>query len=363
MTVGMWDGTAGLCALWRADLADDGAMLRDRADPRAWCDAARSWFDRPRCAPGELSGTGALIGIGDVNSFRESISRRAAKDDDAGGGHGRKALIRYLGAKAGRLLRGRCGERVRRTVLSDVGEGTLLAAWMTYDIAPASGLAQRYFEYALALARAADDRLLCADVLDAMSQQALWAGQCSAAVDLARAGLSGTRGFPARTFTAHLRTMEARALARQGDEKACVRALSDAMTEFDRADPERDPEWIKFFDESELCAEVAHCAYDLGRVADALTYAEHSRSIARGRRFGRSGFLTALLLADVHLARGDADLACGVARDALAAGGHIQSARCARRLRGFTGRLPAGVGGAVAGFREQAARSPLWHIR
>ena len=37
---------------------------------------------------------------------------------------------------------------------------TLLAAWMSYDSAPASALAQGYFIQALALAQAGNDRLL-----------------------------------------------------------------------------------------------------------------------------------------------------------------------------------------------------------
>jgi hypothetical protein len=47
---------------------------------------------------------------------------------------------------------------------------------MTYDSAPESALAQRYFIQALALAQAGENRLLGASVLDAMSHQATYAG-------------------------------------------------------------------------------------------------------------------------------------------------------------------------------------------
>ena len=63
-----------------------------------------------------------------------------------------------------------------RELFSAVGEATLLAAWMTYDSAPASALAQSYFVQALALAQAGNDRLLGASILDAMSHQATFAG-------------------------------------------------------------------------------------------------------------------------------------------------------------------------------------------
>jgi hypothetical protein len=58
-----------------------------------------------------------------------------------------------------------------------VAEATLLAAWMSYDSAPRSALAQRYFIQALALAQAGGDQLLGASILDAMSHQATYTGR------------------------------------------------------------------------------------------------------------------------------------------------------------------------------------------
>ena len=53
-----------------------------------------------------------------------------------------------------------------------MAEATLLAAWKTYDGAPASRLAQKYLIQALSLAQVGNDRLLGASILDAMSHQA-----------------------------------------------------------------------------------------------------------------------------------------------------------------------------------------------
>jgi hypothetical protein len=71
----------------------------------------------------------------------------------------------------------------------------LLAAWMAYDSAPASALAQGYFVQALALAQVGNDRLLGAGILDAMSHQATFLGRYADAATLARAALQGTRGL------------------------------------------------------------------------------------------------------------------------------------------------------------------------
>ena len=92
-------------------------------------------------------------------------------DDRFGGGHARPALIQYLSSDRDRLLRGRYTEAVGSVLFSSVAEATLLAAWMSYDAAPRSALAQRYFIQALSLAHAGRDRLLGAGILDAMSHQ------------------------------------------------------------------------------------------------------------------------------------------------------------------------------------------------
>ena len=60
--------------------------------------------------------------------------------------------------------------------------------------------------------------------------------------------------------------MEARALARTGDVEACDRAMGAAVRAL-RAPhiPATDPDWISYFDDAELAAELGHCYRDLGR--------------------------------------------------------------------------------------------------
>ena len=248
-----------------------------------------------------------------------------------------------------------------RELFTAVGEATLLAAWMTYDSAPTSPLAQGYFVQALSLAQAGDDRLLGASILDAMSHQATFADRFTDAANLARAALAGTRGIAPPTLTAHFHTMEARALARLGDAKACSRALSESVTEFERANPEDAPAWMQYFNESELSAEFGHCMRDLGRASDAVRYADSSIKASEAA-FGRSDFFVSLVLADAQLAAGDAEQACHIALKAISSGDQIRSARCVSYLREFGKHLPAGANDAIAEFREQATDSRLWRI-
>jgi hypothetical protein len=284
-------------------------------------------------------------------------------DDRFGGGHARDALIRYLQGDAVRLLRGRYPDTVGNALLSAVAEATLLAAWMTYDSTPRSPQAQRYFIQALGLAQAGGDRLLGAAILDAMSHQATYIGRFREAASLAQAARTGTSGIATATLTAHFHTMEARALARLGDAKACELALAAAVTEYERRRPEADPAWFQYFDEAELSAEFGHCLRDLSRAKDAAEHAGRSVGASADGRFARSDFFSTMVLADSYLAAGEAEQACGTALAALTAGEQIRSGRCVNYLREFRDHLAVADGtAAVRDFGEQAMQSRLWRI-
>jgi hypothetical protein len=356
------EATENVSRLWRADLADTG-LLQARLEPGAWSDASLRWLIDPGSRPDNQAVSGARIGIADVDRFRATVGMFGQLDDRFGGGHARQALIQYLSTDAARLLNGRYSEDVGREMFSATAEATLLAAWMSYDSAPGSSLAQRYFIQALALAQAGDDKLLGASILDAMSHQATYTGRFREAANLARAAMTGTRGTGTPTLNAHFHAMEARALARLGDAKGCDSALAEAVREFERRTPENDPEWIQYFNESELSAEFGHCMRDLGRAKDAIQYADRSLTAVNEAKFARSDFFATMVLADAHLEARDLDLACNVALRALTTGEQIRSARCIGYLRDFRKRLIAiGDGSGVADFQEQAMSSRLWRI-
>ena len=352
-----------VASLWRADLADQGVLVKGRIDPGAWNDASLRWLVDPVSTPeGDLPG-GGRVGMGDVERFRVTVEVFRQLDDRFGGGHARPALIQYLSGDADRLLRGRYTGTVGTALFSSVAEATLLAAWMSYDSAPRSALAQRYFIQALALAQAAGDRLLGASILDAMSHQATYTGRFGEAANLARAARTGTNGIATATLTAHFHTMEARALARLGDARACDRALAEAVREFERRTPDDDPDWIRYFDEAELAAEFGHCLRDLGRATDAAQYASRSVVAADGAGFVRSDFFATMVLADAYLAAGDLKQGCATALRALTAGELIRSGRCVNYLREFRQHLVrAGDATVATDFGERARGSRLWRI-
>jgi hypothetical protein len=121
--------------------------------------------------------------------------------------------------------------------------------------------------------------------------------------------------------------MEARALARLGDAKACDRALAEAVRQFERRNPEDDPDWFQYFDEAELSAEFGHCLRDLRRAGDAAQYASRSVGAAGDGTFARSDFFATMVLADAYLGAGELEPACETALVALGAGDQIRSGR------------------------------------
>ena len=352
-----------VASLWRADLADQSVLVRPGIDPGAWRDSSLRWLVDPVSPPEDGQLGGVRIGMGDVERFRVTVEAFAQLDDRFGGGHARQALVQYLSADADRLLRGRYTGAVGSALFSAVAEATLLAAWMSYDAAPRSALAQRYFIQALGLAQAGENRVLGAGILDAMSHQATYTGRFAEAANLARAARTGTTGIATATLTAHFHTMEARALARLGDAKGCDRALAEAVREFERRRPENDPGWFQYFDDAELSAEFGHCLRDLRRAGDAARYASRSAETVNGAGFVRSDFFATMVLADAHLAAGDLEQACATALRALTAGELIRSGRCVNYLREFGQHLTRAAGTTlVTDFQEQARESRLWRI-
>jgi hypothetical protein len=153
--------------------------------------------------------------------------------------------------------------------------------------------------------------------------------------------------------------MEARALACGGDSAGSHRALSEAVRVFERRQPGGDPEWIAYFDDAELSAEFSHCFRDIGRHADAVTYAQ--RSLVNPGASARSDFFVTMVLAAGHLGQGSLEEACRTVQLALEIGDQLKSARCVEYLRQFRRTLqPFVKSRAVRALSDSANDHVLW---
>ncbi|GGY88528.1 hypothetical protein [Streptomyces poonensis] len=342
--------------LWRADLNQHEPLLRAEPSEPAWNEASLRWLVAPDPAVPRQRQDGTRVGLGDVAAVKTTADMFAGLDDRFGGDHARHAAIQYLSTEVTPLLRGQYTEQVGRALFSTVAEATLLAGWMSYD-ACRHGLAQRYFLQALRLAQDANDRRLAGSILSAMSHQATFLGRYTQAATLARAALMGISPVATPTLRAQFHAMEARALARTGDVRACEAALLAATKALESRNSDDEPEWISYFDEVELAAEAAHCFRDVNSARQAVAHAENAMSGSHVR----SDFFATMVLADAHLRAGDVEEACRVALDALDMGEQLKSARCVSYLAEFRQNLAAvGDGTDVRTFTEQVKEHRLW---
>ncbi len=345
--------------LWRADLTAAGQLLQAPTDAAAWSEAALSWLIHRQ--PDRLAerAAGRRIGESDVAAFKLTTATFAQLDNRFGGAHSRQALIHYLSSDVPTLLSGHYTERAGRLLHAAVAEALLLVGWSSYD-AGYHGLAQRYLIQALRMAKAGDDVLLAGSILDAMSHQATFLGQYRQAANLAETALTGTAGRATPTLTAHFHTMAARAHAAAGDAPSADRALGQAVEVFELRQPDDDdPEWIAYFDEVELNAELAHCSRDLGRAAAAVSFA--TAALLGAGASDRSDFFVTMVKADGHLGDDDVEQACATVREALSAADQLKSERSVRYLRDLRRRLlPHATHPAVIELTGYGAAHPIW---
>ncbi|MEU0787379.1 hypothetical protein ABZ341_38290 [Streptomyces sp. NPDC006173] len=350
------DAIEAVSQLWRADLNRYEPLLQAEPSEPAWNEASLRWLVAPEPAIPRQRRDGIRVGLGDVAAIKTTADMFAELDDRFGGDHARHAAIQYLSTEVTPLLRGQYTEQVGRALLSTTAEATLLAGWMSYD-ACRHGLAQRYFLQALRLAQDANDRRLAGSILSAMSHQATFLGRYTQAATLARAALMGISPVATPTLRAQFHAMEARALARTGDIRACEAALSAATKALESRNSDDEPEWISYFDEAELAAEAAHCFRDVNSARQAVAHAENAMSGSHVR----SDFFATMVLADAHLRAGDVEEACRVAVDALDLGEQLKSARCVSYLAEFRQNLAgAGDSAHVHAFTEQVTEHRLW---
>ncbi|GAQ58756.1 hypothetical protein [Streptomyces acidiscabies] len=344
--------------LWRADLADAETLVRALPDSAAWNTASLRWIVAP--PDGELTRSGTrAVGAVDVDMVRSTADAFSMLDGKFGGGHARRALIQYLHTDVRPMLDGKYSDDVGRQLHSAVAEALLLAGWMSYD-SGLHGIAQRYLIQALRMTQAAGDRLLGGSILSAMSHQATFLGRYQDAATLARAAYAGPGPALGPTMAAQFRAMEARALARLGDERGCDLALSEAERKLNQRTADSDPPYIAYFDEIELAAEIGHCFRDLGRSIEAAQ--RGGVSIFGDGLNNRSDFFATMVQAETYINQGEIGRGFEIALSALQIGEGLKSARCIQYVREFQGRVTDGMRRATEfrTFEEQACGFRLW---
>ena len=111
--------------------------------------------------------------------------------------------------------------------------------------------------------------------------------------------------------------MEARALARLGDAKACARALSESMTGIRPGQSGRRPGLDPVLQRVRAVRRVRALHARPGPRGRRRPVRRTAASRRRRQRSARSDFFVSLVLADAHLAAGDTEQACAMVLSAI----------------------------------------------
>ncbi|WP_431729797.1 helix-turn-helix domain-containing protein [Verrucosispora sp. TAA-831] len=343
--------------LWRGDVNRRDVLRQVAFSSAGYTLPALRWFTAPDPAPVTQPGR-STVGQPEIDTIRAMTVTYRQLDNQYGGGHARDTVARYLHQEVTPLLtNGRYNHPTGQRLLSAAAELAQLAGWQAYDTAE-HGIAQRYLTLALDFAHAAADDGLGAEILAAMSHQATYLGHTATGLDLARAAGQTARRAGLLVLTAEAHVMEAHALAKAKDERACAAALHQAEQALDRADRSTDPQWLSYFDEAYLSAKFGHCFHALGHNTHAERFA--ARSLRMDNRYVRGRAFNLALLASVHARQDEPERACTIGAEALTLTTQLRSARAVRYLRElqthlaphrrlpavrhFTGRIDATLG-------------------
>ncbi|MFC4493987.1 hypothetical protein ACFPA8_07555 [Streptomyces ovatisporus] len=289
----------------------------------------------------------AKLSLPEVELLEQTTVMFRQWDAQCGGGLRRKAVVGQL-HEVTDLLQEQHTEAVGRRLFRVTAELAELAGWMSFDVG-LQPTAQKYFVLALHAAKEAGDRPFGSYVLSKMGRQMIHLGRPEDALELVHLAQYGSReGATART-QAMLSAMEARAYANMGQPGKCRRAVRMAEETFeDVGAGDRDPDWIRFFSEAELNAEIAHSyrdlAYSSGR---SPTYASMARPAMEravelfglesaetdGGGHRRSYALNLLGMASVHLLQKEPEHGAFRTGEAFDVAKRLRSERVNNRLR------------------------------
>lgn len=217
-------------------------------------------------------------------------------------------------------------------LFSLVTEAARLCGWLHFDAAHHAA-AQTYYVAALRSSASANDPLTGAHVLACMSFQATLTGHYQEAIALIDAAEQETKRSATPRLRALLASRKARAYAKAGDAAACGRALNEAERRLDSTTPGiPEPDWIYFFDQTELDAQAAACWVDLRQPTKARPLIDQALH-TMNPQYVRDRTIYQVRSAEAHLHADDLELACDDLHTAADLAGRTGSVRSIHTIR------------------------------
>ncbi|MCC3332780.1 helix-turn-helix domain-containing protein [Nocardia abscessus] len=229
-------------------------------------DPVREWLDEtvPVFATGESH---RRVGNADIEVMWSMCDVFSNADHHLGGGYARATLARFLDDVVGPALRGSYDSRIASELYAVAARLCDLSGFMCFDSAR-QGLGQKYFRQALRLAKAGGNAALGAHILTDMSMQAHYLSRKKEALWFGAAAVRAAEQSGSPSSTARCNAVLARAHALNGDMTAGAQAMLEAERRLNRARPDDEPDWIRFFTDRQLSAEFMYVAHDGRRAVD-----------------------------------------------------------------------------------------------
>lgn len=205
----------------------------------------------------------ARIGGSDVARLNAVVALYRSMDYESGGGVLRVEAGRFAEA-ASSLANRPCNDAIKPALLAAIANARQLAGWAAFDTGHHSD-AQRHWLSAERTAVAASDLRLAARVRYCQARQFQHLHHNGDALDTLRLAHDHLAGRATPAINAMLHGAEAASLAARGDRQEALTALGAATDAFDRIDPDREPEWMRFYDRGELLAQYGRVHRDLAR--------------------------------------------------------------------------------------------------
>ncbi|WP_054816242.1 helix-turn-helix domain-containing protein [Nocardia arizonensis] len=229
-------------------------------------DPVREWLDEtvPVFATGENH---RRVGTADIEVMWSMCDVFSNADHHLGGGYARATLARFLDDVVGPALRSSYDSRTASELYAVAARLCDLSGFMCFDSAR-QGLGQKYFRQALRLAKVSGNAALGAHILTDMSMQAHYLSRAKDALWFGAAAVRAAEQSGSPSSAARCNAVLARAHALNGDVTAGVQAMLEAERRLNRARPDDEPDWIRFFTERQLSAEFMYVAHDGRRAVD-----------------------------------------------------------------------------------------------
>jgi tetratricopeptide (TPR) repeat protein len=267
-----------------------------------------------------------------LNDFTQVTDGLRRMDDKIGGGKLLPTVREQLRLAVELLKNGSYTEAVGKRLHAQAAELGRLAGWVIYD-GGNEALAQRYLMVALRNAHVSGDRAIGANILAFLSIPAAHSSNPQDAVDLARSGLQAASTLtPAVAGSLYVRL--ANAAAHLGDAYTVKRSLDSAAELLHRSNPDEEPDWIYWFDQTQFNALAGQTALRLKRFTEAETHLRGAVALFRSD-FSRERALFTCDLAKARLGAGSLEHACSTAGDAAVAIRRLNSKRVQNRLAEF----------------------------